>query len=70
MKKNMGTIDRVIRLAIAILLVVLISTGVISGTGSTVAWVVAGVLTLVSVGGVCPFYKLLGMSTCKTTSGK
>ncbi len=70
MKKNMGNIDRVIRLTVAVLLVVLVSTGVVSGVWGTVVWVAAGVLALVSAVGFCPLYKLLGMSTCKTAPRK
>jgi len=65
MKKNMGTADRVIRLLIAILFVVLFFTNVISGTTGIILLVLAAVFVLTSIFSICPFYMLLKISTLK-----
>lgn len=67
MKKNMGTIDRVIRTIIALLVVVLYFTGVISGTVAIILGVLAVVFLLTSIVGTCPLYLPVGLSTKKDT---
>ena len=67
MTKNMGGADRIIRLAIAAVLVVLYATHVVTGTAGIVALVVAGIFILTSLVSFCPVYTLLGFKTCKTT---
>lgn len=64
MKKNMGTIDKVIRILIVIVIAVLYSQGIISGTLAIVLGVVATIFLLTSLVSFCPLYKLVGMNTC------
>jgi hypothetical protein len=64
MKKNMGNLDRVIRLLIAAVLVGLIFTNVVEGTLGIILLVVAGVFTLTSFISFCPLYTLIGFSSC------
>lgn len=66
MKRNMGIIDRVIRIAIAITLGFLFVQGIVSGALGVILMIVAGVFVLTSVVGLCPLYRLVGVSTCKT----
>ena len=63
MKKNMGIIDIAVRLVIAVLLIVLYFTHVVTGTTGIVLLVVAGVLILTSVLGICPMYLPFNLST-------
>ena len=65
MKKNMGTLDRIIRVSLVVLIAVLYFTGVISGTWAIVLGVVAAVFLLTSLVGVCPLYMPFGLSTRK-----
>jgi uncharacterized membrane protein len=65
MKKNMGFTDRALRLIVAIVLVVLYFSNILTGTLGIVALVVAGVFTLTSLVSFCPIYPLLGINTCK-----
>ena len=65
MKKNMGILDKVIRIVIALLLVVLFFTKVISGVLGIILLVVAAVFVLTSLIGVCPLYNPLGIKTTK-----
>ena len=63
MKKNMGTLDIVIRLLIAALVIVLYFTNVISGTVAIILLIFAGVFILTSLLGFCPLYLPFGIST-------
>jgi len=70
MQTNMGTIDRGVRVALAVLFAVLIFTGVVNG------WlaIVLGVLSVVFVGtsliGFCPLYLPFGINTGGRPAGK
>ena len=65
MKKNMGTADRVIRVIIAAIFVLLYATGVVTGTLGIVLIVLAIVFALTSLVGFCPLYLPFGISTCQ-----
>jgi hypothetical protein len=63
MKKNMGTLDIIVRLVIAALVAVLYFTHVISGIPGIILLIIAGVLTLTSIFSLCPLYMALGINT-------
>ena len=65
MKKNMGTIDRVIRTVIAVAIAALYFTGRISGTVAIVLGIAAVAFLLTSLVSWCPFYVPFGLSTRK-----
>ncbi len=65
MKKNMGTPDKVIRLIIAAVLLLLYFTGTVTGTIGIVLAIVAGVLVITTITGFCGLYTLFGINTCK-----
>jgi hypothetical protein len=65
MKKNMGTIDRVIRILVAVVVVVLYFTGVLSGTLAIILLALSAVFVLTSLLGFCPLYLPLSISTAK-----
>lgn len=60
----MGTIDRVIRVLLAIVFAVLYFTGTISGILGIVLMVLATVFLLTSFLKFCPLYLPFGISTC------
>ena len=64
MKKNMGTADRIIRLLIAAVLVILFFTHVVEGTLGIILLVVAAVFALTSIISFCPLYAPFGIRTC------
>jgi len=64
MKKNMGSTDKVIRLIVAAMLLVLYFNGTVSGTLGVIFIVIAAVFTLTSVISFCPLYSIFGMNTC------
>ncbi len=65
MKKNMGTIDRVARVLVAVLLAVLFFTKVVTGVLGIVLLVVGVVFLLTSAISFCPLYLPFGLSTKK-----
>ncbi len=65
MKKNMGTIDKVIRILVALVVVVLFFTNVITGTLAYVLLALSAVFVLTSFLSFCPLYLPFGLSTRK-----
>lgn len=64
MKKNMGNIDRVIRILLTIVFVALYYTGTVTG-GLGIALVALGVIfTLTSFVSFCPIYAIVGINSC------
>jgi hypothetical protein len=65
MKKNMGTVDKVIRVLVAVIILVLYFTHVIIGTLAVILLILAGIFVVTSLLGICPLYILLGVNTSK-----
>ncbi|HET9570368.1 MAG TPA: DUF2892 domain-containing protein [Bacteroidales bacterium] len=65
MKKNMGTIDRIVRIVLAVVFVVLYLTNVLSGTLGIVLLAIAALFLLTSLFSFCPLYLPFGIRTCK-----
>ncbi len=65
MKKNMGSIDRVVRVLIAVVVSILYFTGTITGTLGLVLIILSIVFLLTSLLSFCPLYTILGINTCK-----
>lgn len=65
MKKNMGAVDRIIRVLLAAVIAVLFYMKVIEGTLGIVLLVLAGVFVLTSLVSFCPLYLPFGIKTCK-----
>jgi hypothetical protein len=63
MKKNLGMIDRVIRILIAVVVTVLYFKGIISGTLGIILLILAAVFVLTSFLSFCPIYWTLGLSS-------
>ena len=66
MKKNMGSVDRTVRILVALLIALLYILNVISGTVAVVLGIVAVVFLLTSFAAFCPLYVPLKINTmCK-----
>ena len=65
MKKNMGTVDKVIRLIAAAIILILYFTGSISGTLGIILLILAIIFAITSFISFCPLYKPFGINTCK-----
>lgn len=68
MKLNMGSLDRIIRKAITLVIVILLITGVLEGTLGIILGVVAIIFFVTSLIGFCPLYVIFGVSTKKKVS--
>jgi len=67
MKKNMGPIDRVIRLLVVVIIAVLYYMGQLTGLAATILGIVAVAFLITSIVGWCPGYLPFGISTRKRT---
>lgn len=65
MKKNMGTVDKVIRILVAVVVVILYFTNVISGTLGIILLVLSAIFVVTSILSICPLYMPFGISTRK-----
>ncbi len=65
MKKNMGTTDKVIRILVAVIILILYFTHVISGVLAVILLILAGIFVVTSFLGFCPLYLPFGLSTRK-----
>ncbi len=63
MKKNMGGIDRIIRIIFALVIVLLYFSNTISGTTGIILLVLAGILLATSLVSICPLYRPFGINT-------
>ena len=70
MKKNMGSIDRIIRIVLAVIFVVLYFSGIVSGVWGIILLVLAGIFILTSVIRWCPLYLPFGVKTNKVAEPK
>jgi hypothetical protein len=70
MKKNMGSMDKGIRIFLAVIIAVLYFTNQITGVAAIVLGIFAVVLLLTSFVGFCPLYAPLKLSTLKKDEKK
>lgn len=65
MKRNMGNVDKLVRLIIAAIVLLLFLFDVIDGAVAIVLLAISGIFVLTSLVSFCPLYTLVGMNTCK-----
>ncbi|MBL0053684.1 MAG: DUF2892 domain-containing protein [Bacteroidetes bacterium] len=65
MKPNMGTVDKAVRILVALVILGLYAANQISGLAATVLLVLAGIFILTSFMSFCPLYLPFGISTRK-----
>lgn len=61
----MGLLDKIIRIALAIVFSILYFTSTISGALGMILLLLGGVFILTSFVSFCPLYTFLGINTCK-----
>jgi uncharacterized membrane protein HdeD (DUF308 family) len=66
MTKNVGGVDRGIRLTLGIALFGLAFFHVITGTVAIVAYIVGAVALITGLVQYCPAWSIFGINTCKT----
>lgn len=65
MTKNVGSVDRIVRIVLALVFVGLIATGTVSGWVAIVLGILAAVFVLTAAVGFCPLYAPFKLSTRK-----
>jgi len=65
MKSNLNSIDRLVRIILALVLAVLIFSGVLTGAAGIILGIVGIVLLATGIISFCPLYHILGISTAK-----
>ncbi len=65
MKKNVGSIDKGIRILLALAVVLLNYFEIINGTTAIILLIIAFVLIVTSFANFCPLYAVIGKNTCK-----
>ena len=65
MKKNVGTIDKAIRILVAVVVGVLYFTHIISGVLAIVLLALSAIFVVTSLLSFCPIWLALGLSTRK-----
>jgi len=65
MKRNVGQVDKMIRLSIVAIVLGLFFTEIISGTLAIVLLVFCTVFLISTLIGFCPLYTLFGINTCE-----
>ncbi len=63
MVKNMGIIDRAVRISLALIGIALIVAQVITGVWAVVVAIAAAIFLGTSTVSFCPLYKIFGIST-------
>lgn len=65
LNKNMGTLDRTLRIMIAVVIAALYFNGNLSGMTATILGILAVIFVITSIVSFCPLYLPFGLSTCK-----
>ncbi len=68
MKKNMGSMDRTARAAVAVGLVIVAAVIGFGSIGGIIALVLAAVMAATAAVGTCPAYLPFGINTCRTAA--
>lgn len=65
MKKNMGKTDKIVRLLIAVVLLIVFANDFVIGVWGILSLLLAGILVLTSLVSFCPLYRLFHLHTNK-----
>ncbi|NER10579.1 Protein of unknown function [Muriicola jejuensis] len=64
MKTNMGTLDKIIRVVVALTAAALVYYDVVQGVYSYVLLTITAIFLFTSLIGFCPLYGIFGINTC------
>ena len=67
--RNEGTVDRIIRVVVGIVLLYIgfVDKQWVTGTPSIIIGIVGLIPLIIGIVGFCPLYRVLGIRTCKTS---
>jgi len=70
MQKNVGGMDRILRLVVGGVLVVITLVGILGGVLKWILLIVGAILLVTGAVQVCPLNALFGLNTCKVKEAK
>ncbi len=65
MKKNVGNIDKIIRIIIAVVAIYFAYNGGFESPWNYVLYAVGAIMVFTAVMGSCPLFSIFGIDTCK-----
>ncbi len=65
MKKNVGSIDKIVRIIIAVIAAYVAYKGMVASPWDYVLYAVSAIMVLTSLMGSCPLFSIFGINTCK-----
>ena len=65
MNKNMGVVDKITRIVVAIIMALFVYTGKVEGSTAIIMEIIAGIFVLTSLVSFCPLYAPFKIKTCK-----
>ncbi|MHC1706442.1 MAG: DUF2892 domain-containing protein [Bacteroidales bacterium] len=65
MKKNVGSLDTIIRLIVVVIIGILYVMDIITGPAAIILGIIAVILLVTGLVGFCPAYTIFGCNTCK-----
>jgi hypothetical protein len=65
MKKNVGSVDKIIRYIIAIVAVYIAYKGMVASPWDYVLYAVGAIMVLTALSGRCPIFSIFGINSCK-----
>jgi hypothetical protein len=65
MKKNMGGLDKVIRVILALVAGLLVYFEVVEGALAYILLTIVGIFVITSLVGFCPLYGIFGINSCR-----
>lgn len=65
MKKNVGSVDKIIRYIIAFVAVYIAYKGMVSSPWDYVLYGVAAIMVVTALAGRCPIFAIFGINSCK-----
>ena len=68
MKKNVGSIDKLIRYIIAVVAIYVSYQGLVQSPWNYVLYAIAGIMILTALVGTCPIFSVLGINLNKKSS--
>jgi uncharacterized membrane protein required for colicin V production len=68
MKSNTSNLDRIVRIIVSIVFVILFFTGTVTGIWGYVLLAAAAIFTITAAIGFCPIWALLGINTLKKSN--
>jgi len=65
MKKNVGSVDKIIRYIIAIVAIYIAYKGMVASPWNYVLYAVGAIMVLTALSGRCPIFSIFGINSCK-----